>query len=186
MADRERVLDAAEVVIRRDGAGASLEAIALEAGVTKPVVYARVGSRAELSDALAERLAARLSAATGERVAGTSLTRETLAGFVATTLQTLADHRELFAYVTHGGAEGTPARSLHLAAQSAGPLAHLLARWRARQGIHDETVLLPWAYGIIGMLNMVAMWWLAEGTPSASEVGDQLADLMWNGVRGER
>jgi len=57
------MLDAAERVIARDGNGASLEAIATEAGVTKPIVYARVGSRAELSNALAARLADRLIAA---------------------------------------------------------------------------------------------------------------------------
>ena len=43
--DRELVLDAAERAIRRDGPLVSLEAIAIEAGVTKPVIYARIGDR---------------------------------------------------------------------------------------------------------------------------------------------
>ena len=59
----DSILDAAERVIARDGSGASIEAIAIEAGVTKPIVYARVGARAELCEALAERLAARLDTA---------------------------------------------------------------------------------------------------------------------------
>ena len=48
---------------RGDGHGVSLEAIAVEAGVTKPIVYARVGSRADLSGVLADRLGDRLLAA---------------------------------------------------------------------------------------------------------------------------
>ena len=59
----EAILDAAERVIRRDGASASIDSVAIEAGITKPIVYARVGSRAELANALADRLASRMIAA---------------------------------------------------------------------------------------------------------------------------
>lgn len=178
------MLDAAERVVRRDGAGASLEAIALEAGVTKPVVYARVGSRAALSDALAERLAERVFLAAQGQVGRGDLDRATLAKFFTVSLQTLADHRELFAYVTRGGADDSVERSLYLAGESAGPLAAFLAQRRTGRGL-DADVATPWAYGIIGMLNMVAMWWLEQGSPPADVLGDQLAELVWAGVRGD-
>ena len=76
--DRERVLDAAERAIAEFGAGVSIEAIAREAGITKPIVYARVGKRTEVSDALAQRLADRLMdaatvAITGRRTGRTQL-----------------------------------------------------------------------------------------------------------------
>lgn len=51
---------AALAVIRRDGPNASMEAIASEAGVTKPVVYAHFGDKAGLSAAIARRVAREL------------------------------------------------------------------------------------------------------------------------------
>ena len=76
--DRELLLDAAERVIARDGAGASIEAIAAEAGVTKPIVYARVGARAELCEALAERFTDRLTKSARDRVKSLEPSRDAL------------------------------------------------------------------------------------------------------------
>jgi AcrR family transcriptional regulator len=179
--DREVVLDAAERVIARDGNGASLEAIAVEAGVTKPVVYARVGSRAELSNALASRLAERLIAAGGGVVSSASLDRATLAALFRTSLEMIHDQRELFLYVTRGAGDDTPDRTLYLAGRSAGPLAELLVHWRTAHG-SDATVAVPWAYAIVGMLNMVSLWWVEESDRSAAALADELAELVWSGL----
>ena len=176
------MLDAAERVIARDGNGASLESIAVEAGVTKPVVYARVGSRAELSNALAARLAERLLVAAGAEVGSTSrLDRITLAAFFRSSLETIGAHRELFLYVTRGASDDTPERTLYLAGRSAGPLAELLTRWRTRCG-DDVAVAVPWAYAIIGMLNLVSLWWIDERDRPAEVLADQLAELVWSGL----
>ena len=120
--DRAVVLDAAERVIRRDGAGVSLEAIALEAGVTKPIVYARVGGRADVANALAERLADRLIAAARTAVDGRPYGHEMLASLIEANLVTVAAHRELFLYVTGGTSDESPMRTLYLAERSTAPL----------------------------------------------------------------
>ena len=53
--------------------------------------------------------------------------------------------------------------------------------WRQQHGL-DDAVAVPWAYGIIGMLNMVALWWLdVDGGPVAP-LADQLAELVWSGI----
>jgi AcrR family transcriptional regulator len=174
-------------VIARDGSGASLDAVALEAGVTKPVVYARIGSRAELSNALAQRLAGRLLAAasSGETPGdGSPLGEDGLAKLFQTILETLGTHRELFLYVTRGSADDAPERTLYLAARSALPLAEGLAAWRERLG-HDPAVAVPWAYAIVGMLNLVALWWMEESALPASELAGQLAQLVWSGLDPE-
>lgn len=178
------MLDAAERVIARDGSGASLEAIALEAGVTKPIVYARVGSRAALSNALAARLAERLIAAARAEVGNARLSRDTLAVFFRITLETIGAHRELFLYVTRGAADDAAERTLYLAGKSAMPLADLLTWWRTRRG-HDPSVAVPWAYGIIGMLNLVSLWWVEESDLPVTTLSDQLADLVWSGLESE-
>ena len=182
--DRDALLDLAERVIARDGHGASVEAIATEAGITKPVVYARVGSRAELSDALAGRLAERLLEAARAAVGPAGrLDRETLAAMFRSTLETVGAHRELFLFVTRGTASDTPERALYLAGRSAAPLAELLVHWRTSQG-HDAGVAVPWAYALIGMLNLVALWWTEEGCVSAEALAEQLAALVWPGLDG--
>jgi AcrR family transcriptional regulator len=175
------LLDAAERVISRDGSGASLDAIAFEAGVTKPIVYARVGSRASLSNALAERLADRLIAATGAAVTEGRLDRGALAGLFCIVLETLGAHRELFLYLTRGSVDDTPEHTLFLAERSAGPLADTVARWRTGEG-KDPSVAVPWGYAIVGMLNLVALWWMEESTLPASVVAEQLAELVWPGL----
>ena len=52
---REELLDAAERAIRRAGPQASMDQLAGEAGITKPILYSHFGDRAGLAEALAER-----------------------------------------------------------------------------------------------------------------------------------
>ena len=179
--NREVVLDAAERVIRRDGAGVSLEAIALEAGVTKPIVYARVGGRTDVANALAERLTDRMLAAAAEALGGRPYGRAMLAALIESNLVTVEAHRELFLYVTGGTSDESPMRTLYLAERSASPMAQQLARWRSKQGL-DPTVALPWAYAVIGMLQLVSLWWLTEAEQTAEQLAEQLAELLWSGL----
>jgi AcrR family transcriptional regulator len=175
------VLDAAERVIARDGAGVSLDTIALEAGVTKPIVYARVGGRTDLANALAERLADRLIASARAATEGAPYGRAMLASLIEANFTTVAAHRELFLYVTGGTSDETPKRTLYLAERSTAPLAQQLARWRTKQG-HDPAVAVPWAYAVIGMLQLVSLWWLSESDRTAQQLADHLAELLWSGL----
>ncbi len=181
--DRERVLDAAERAIAEYGAGVSIEAIAREAGVTKPIVYARVGKRTEVSDALAQRLADRLTEAAAAAMQTCRPGRPQLVALIRTTLETLSAHRELFLFVTGGSSEEMPQRTLFLAGQSAKPLADQIASWRTKVGL-DPSVASAWAYGVVGLLNMVSLWWITESDEQAGEVAEQLADLLWPGLAG--
>lgn len=181
--DRERVLDAAEVAIRREGTGVSLATIAVEAGVTKPVVYARVGGRTELANALSHRLTARLVAAAGKAIKGQAYSRQMLASFIEANLATVAEHREVFLYVSGGSSEDAPLRSLYLGELSVRPMAEMLVQWRRRQGL-DPAVALPWAYAVVGMLNMVSMWSISEADRSIELLAEQLSELLWSGMSG--
>lgn len=181
--DRDVVLDAAERAIRRDGASVSLETIAIEAGVTKPVVYARVGGRTSLADALSDRLTDRLVLRSSIAIGSLPFGRAMLACFIEANLTTMADNRELLLYVTGGTSEDTPQRTLSLAERSITPMAEMLARWRFRQGL-DPAVALPWAYGIVGMLHLVSLWWIKETDRSAEQLAEHLTELLWPGLSG--
>ncbi len=179
--NRDFVLDAAERAIRRDGPTVSLEAIAIEAGVTKPVVYARVGGRTEVANALSERLADRIMNAVFAVIEGKPIGRPTLVSFLIANLEVVAEHRELFLYVTGGTSDDTPERTLHLARHSAMPLADVLTSWRTTSGL-DPAVAIPWAFGVIGMLHLVSLWWINESDRPAPELAEQLAELLWSGL----
>src|SRR3954462_14647865 len=52
---RSQLLEAADRVVQRDGSAVSMNAIAAEAGVTKPILYRHFGDKGGLYRALAER-----------------------------------------------------------------------------------------------------------------------------------
>jgi AcrR family transcriptional regulator len=52
---RKELLEAADRVVLRDGPGASMNAIAAEAGITKPILYRHFGDKDGLYRALAAR-----------------------------------------------------------------------------------------------------------------------------------
>ena len=180
--DREQLLDHAEEVIRRDGATASIEAIALAAGVTKPIVYARVGGRSELSNALAARLTERMSAASSAAVGSAPEGRPAMREMIRASLEAVEAHRELFLYVTAGS---SPDDRLALAEMIAEPMAADLVRWGEGRGIAAETAQ-AWSWAIVGMVNLVALWWVSEQDRSAEVLADQLVDLVWAGLDRDR
>ncbi len=179
--DRDDLLDAAERAIRRAGPAVSLEVIAREAGVTKPVVYDRIGGRTELAHALAERVVDRILAAVSTAIEGEPSGRSTLSSFIGAHLATVAADRELYVYVTGGTSNESPDRMLYLARRSAAPLTEQLAAWRAGRG-RDPAAAKPWAYAIIGMLHLVVLWWITEADRPADELAEQLTDLLWSGL----
>src|SRR5512139_3925053 len=104
IADRETLLTAAERLIRKRGPGVSLDAIAIEAGVTKPILYRGVGDRDALVQALALRLTARMAEEMARLAAGATGPRDSLRRLVGGYLELAATERHLYLYVTAGGA----------------------------------------------------------------------------------
>src|SRR5437764_13932309 len=84
---REQLLVAADRAVRRDGSAASMNLIAAEAGITKPILYRHFGDKGGLYRALAARhidqLLARLRAALLTRGGLTARTRATVDAYLA-------------------------------------------------------------------------------------------------------
>ncbi len=189
LADRERLLDAAERAIRRHGGAVSLERIAAKAGVTKPVLFAHVGDRRALVRALAERLLGRIEAAIRSALAGVPAGRPALERLIGAQLETIAADRNLYAFVNGAGAGDTDLGStLAFAQRSAAPLVAGLAEARVRAG-QDPAPAEAWGHAIIGMLHMTGLWWLQKPARSgdAQRLARQLTELLWEGLgpRGE-
>src|SRR5436190_15385853 len=84
---REQLLDAADRVVRREGSAASMNLIAAEAGITKPILYRHFGDKGGLFRALADRyiddLRARLRSALTTRGGLRARTRATIDAYLS-------------------------------------------------------------------------------------------------------
>ena len=183
VADRDRVLDAAEEVIRRVGPDVSLSSIAEAAGITKPSVYARVGGRQELATALAARFTERLVDATRTEIADAATGRDALVATIRVALDHIDRHRELFLYVTAGN---TSNDRLSLAKLAVEPLTRQLSRWgeaSERRPVSESTAE-AWSVAVVGMIDFVALWWTTNDARPSDVLADQLADLLWTGLAG--
>jgi AcrR family transcriptional regulator len=177
-------LESAERAIRRHGPTLSLDRIAAQAGVSKPVLFSHVGDRRELVRALAERLLGRIEQAVGTARTGGPGGRPALRRVIAAQLETIASDRHLYAFVNGAGAgDTTLATTLEFARRAATPLARDLRDALFRSG-RDPSQAEPWSFAIIGMMHMVGLWWLAGETRSldAAELADRLTELLWSGL----
>jgi AcrR family transcriptional regulator len=185
LADRDALLDAAERLIRAKGPAVTLDAIAAEAGVTKPILYRGVGDKDALVLALAERLIARMTTEVGAMMANAPGPRRRLRALVAGYLELAARDQHIYLYVTAGGQSNDRVQqALLLADQTAVGLAAGVADLRRARGV-DASVAQAWAYSIIGALHFVTLWWLRDGASDTDKVADQITALLWSGIRGE-
>ena len=182
IADRETLLAAAERLIRKQGPDVSLNAIAAEAGVTKPILYRGVGHRDALVNALALRLTVRMANHVSRLVERAASPRDALRRLVGGYLGRAASDRHLYLYVTAGGAsEDRVQQSLLLADGAARQFAERIAVFRTARGA-DPAVATVWAYGLVGALHFVTLWWLRDEAIAIDQVTEQITELLWSGL----
>ena len=177
-------MDAAVEVIRRDGPGASMEAMAVEAGVTKPILYRHFGDREGLVEALGERFFGEL----GERLGGAlgvdrdphTLLQSGINAYVSFIEAEPAMYRFLMQQRGHRSGETIT----NLAHQIGRRIAGVLYDGLASAGL-DTGAAEPWAYGVVGMVHLAGDWWVDRQTISRERLVGYLTDLLWAGlVRG--
>jgi AcrR family transcriptional regulator len=182
IAGREVLLAAAEKLIRDQGPSTSLEAIATEAGVTKPTLYREVGDKDALVNALAARLAVRMADSIQGLVVKATSPHEGLRNLVAGYLEIAARDRHLYLFVTAGGTrDDRVQQSLLLADGAASQFAEPIAAYRVAHGA-DPAVATVWSYGFLGALHFATLWWLRDQATDVDLVIDQVTSLLWSGM----
>ena len=96
---RDQLLDAAEATLRREGPTASMEAMASEAGVTKPILYKHFGSKDGLADALAERWVNLLGEGVESALTGTDDPRVQVEATIRAYLGFIDEHPEIYRFL---------------------------------------------------------------------------------------
>lgn len=176
---RDRFLDAAVEAIRREGPTVSMEAIARQAGVTKPIVYRLFGDREGLLAALGERMAEEVMAeVTTALEQGPADPKDMLRRAIRAYVTLIDTETEVYRFVTErtiGGATITG-----LAAEVARGIAVVLGEQLRAVGA-DSGAAEPWAFGIVGMVHLSGDWWVRTRTLPREQLVTYLVDLLWDG-----
>ncbi|MBT2439127.1 TetR/AcrR family transcriptional regulator [Streptomyces sp. ISL-36] len=183
---RRELLEAADRVVLRDGPKASMNAIAAEAGITKPILYRHFGDKGGLYRALATRHTDALLAALRAALDAPADRRRRVESTLDTYLASIEAMPQVYRFLMH------PAEASHQAEQSFDVGRHsapLLRRMGEELGqvIAERIDLGPggeaqariWGHGIVGMMHAAGDWWLGERPCSRKELVHALADLLW-------
>lgn len=179
---RERYLDAAMDVIRDEGPGASMEAIAHAAGVSKPILYRHFGDRDGLMEALADRLARTLTAKIEASLSRPDDPQLVIRYAITDYVETIEEDPGIYRFLT----QRIPARGAALSTlvdRVAAVIARTLSDGLRAAG-HDSGPARSWAYGIVGLIHLAGDDWVANPTISRTQLIDELTDLLWTGLAG--
>ncbi|MBI2706518.1 MAG: TetR/AcrR family transcriptional regulator [Actinobacteria bacterium] len=176
---RRQAMQAAAVeLVRRDGPMVSMEQIAAECGVTKPIIYRHFGDRDGLLMEMAERFVDELvdevsPALFRDDAAPIELLTATMDAY----LGLIERDTNLYRFLsTHAG---TDRRDL-FASMVAEQIAVVVERRLAERGL-DTAPARAWAYGLVGMVQFAGDWWISEPSAPRGDVVRQLTTLLWVG-----
>jgi AcrR family transcriptional regulator len=178
---RRQLLAAADRVVRRRGPDASMDEIAAEAGVTKPILYRHFGDKDGLYAALTERYL-RMLYHDAEVTLVEQNPRRRIAAAVSAFLAAVEREPEVFRFVRRATTEQRQAGEAAGAfvRDHAARIAEATRVDLERIGL-DPDAAEPWAHGIVGMMQFVAAWWLDTHTVSRERLADQMTTLLWEG-----
>ncbi|HZX37233.1 MAG TPA: TetR family transcriptional regulator [Streptomyces sp.] len=183
---RRELLEAADRVVLRDGPQASMNAIAAEAGITKPILYRHFGDKGGLYRALAKRHTDALLDALRAAVDAPADRRERVEATLDTYLAAIEARPQVYRFLMHPAEDAQPPEAGFDVGRHSAPLLRRLGEELAKV-IHDRVDLGPgseqlarvWGHGIVGMMHAAGDWWLGERPCSRAELVRSLADLLW-------
>ena len=180
---RAQLLDAAVEAIAAIGPGATMEQLARQGGVTKPILYRHFGDRQGLIIALAERFSVSLMTEIETRCSA----RPTLRGLLDSTIDAyLALHRARPVALPLPPARTRPPQAG--GPRSAPSSTPSPSGWRSRSATSsaprslDSGAAVPWAYGIVGLVHQAGDWWLDDQTMTREQLVRYLTNLLWSGL----
>ncbi|WP_435531048.1 TetR/AcrR family transcriptional regulator [Rhodococcus spelaei] len=184
MARREELVDGTIAAIRARGRDIGMDEIASEIGVSKTVLYRYFNDKSDLTSATMTRyvetvLAPRMYAAIGSDMDEYELARVAITAYV----ETVAEDPEVYLYVMANSAGA----NRDVVAESERMIAELLSAVlgeRLRQMEMDSGGALPWAYGIVGAVQLATHWWISNKSMTAEDLIDYLTMMTWGGITG--
>ena len=181
---RNELIDGTIEAIQRRGRFVSMDEIASEIGVSKTVLYRYFVDKNDLTTAVMMRFAQitlipNMSAALSSNLDGFELTREIIRVYV----HTVANEPEPYRFVM----ANSSASKSKVIADSERIIARMLAvvlRRRMKAAGMDVGGVEPWAYHIVGGVQLATHSWLLDPRMSADELIDYLTMLSWSALCG--
>jgi len=181
---RNELVDGTLGAIRTRGRDVSMDEIAAEIGVSKTVLYRYFVDKNDLTTAVMMRFAQttlipNMAGALSTNLDGFDLTREVIRVYV----ETVAAEPEIYPFVF---ANSSASRSKVIADSEriiAGMLAVMFRRRMQRVGM-DTKGVQPWAYMIVGGVQLATHSWMSHRRMTSDELIDYLTMLSWSALCG--
>lgn len=156
----------------------------MEIGVSKTVLYRYFADKNDLTNAAMSRffetiLAPRIYLSIAQEVDEAALARNVIAAYV----ETVDADTEIYLYVMSNGA----GPGNQVVADSERMIAELVATavgQRIRDRGLDSGGVVPWAYALVGAVQLATHWWISNKEMSRSDLIDYLTMMVWNAVEG--
>jgi AcrR family transcriptional regulator len=182
---REELLDVADRVIQRRGVVVSMDEIASEAGITKPVLYRHFGDKDGLYQALTERYVDELKTAL-KPATEASEPRDRLAAAIDAYLVYVEREPERYRFLLHASEQPRRAqivadfRRRHIAECA------FTAEDNLRRAGIDPGFAEPWAECVSGMIRAAGTSWLESRSLPRERLVDYLTTILWEGFSSLR
>ncbi|APU39206.1 MULTISPECIES: TetR family transcriptional regulator [unclassified Streptomyces] len=183
---RRELLEAADRVVLRDGPKASMNAIAAEAGITKPILYRHFGDKAGLYQALAVRHTDALLDSLRAALDAPAERRRRVEATLDTYLAAIEARPQVYRFLMHPAEDShTSERGFDVGLHSAPLLRRLgeelaqVISERVDLGPAGEQLARVWGHGIVGMMHAAGDWWLGERPCARADLVAGLTDLLW-------
>lgn len=180
------MVEAAVNAIRRYGMNVSMEDIASEAGVSKPVLYRHFTDQADLYVAVGRQAAAALVTEITDELEHEREPRAHVAAVIDTYLRAIERQPELYRFVIRRSFADRPVESDPVSDYTtlvATELTRVFGE-RLREAGVDSGGAEPWGRGIVGLVQAAGDWWLDYRSMSRASLTEYLTMLIWNGFGG--
>lgn len=183
-AKRAKLLDAAIAVVRREGPAVSMDQIAREAGITKPIVYRAFGDREGLTQAVADHFAREIADALGDAIEQAPDDRTRVSRTIDVYLGFIERDPAIVRFLIHRGIERSDKEGVALSGFVAkvGELITQAIGEALRERGLDSGAAEPWAYAIVGAVHLAGDWWLERRVMPRERLVEYLTSLVWDGM----
>jgi AcrR family transcriptional regulator len=183
---RQQFIEAALRVLSAQGPDLPMDAVAAEAGVTKPVLYRYFSDKAALVNALGEAGSAflldRLLPAIQADGPPLARVRDAVSAYFAV----IDEYPNLYWLLARWpAAEGSAASGVVLRDREliATTLTAVIGDYLRTFSL-DSGAAEPWAYGITGLVQTTGEWWLQRRSMSRVHVVEYVTRLIWAALSG--
>ena len=178
---REQLLDIGRRLFAERGfEGTSVEEIAAQAGVSKPVVYEHFGGKEGLYAVVVDREVERLLATATAILSGAN-TREKFEAAAVALLRYIEDNSDGFRILVRDSPAPGSGTFGSLISDIASQVEYMLGDFFRDRG-YDQKLAPMYAQMLVGMVAVTGQWWLDARKPKVEVVAAHLINLAWNGL----